>query len=144
MKGKYLLGAQVILFLLLIYFSNLPLIFTNGLLIILLALAAGLGLYSIYNMGLDTFSPFPEPKKGSKHIQTGAYKFIRHPMYTGLILFGLILVLSNPELLNTITYLVLIYVLDAKATYEEKFLEKVYPTYKDYTENTKKFIPFIY
>lgn len=144
MKGKYLLAAQVILFLLLIYFSDFPLLFTNAFLLILFALAAGLGLYSIYNMGFDTLSPFPEPKKGSKHVQEGAYKFMRHPMYTALIIFGLAFVLSSPEFLNTITYLILIYILDTKAAYEESFLIKLHPTYKAYIENTKKFIPFIY
>ena len=144
MKSKYLLTAQVILFLLLIYFVDLPLIFTNGFLLILLALAASLGLYSIYNLGFDNLSTFPEPKKGARHVQEGAYKFIRHPMYTSLIIFGLIFVLSNPGFLNTIIYLILIYVLDTKASYEEGFLAKIYPTYKTYAENTKKFIPFVY
>ncbi len=144
MKGKYLLAGQVILFLILIYFSNFSLLFTNGFLLVLFALAVGLGLYSIYNMGFDTLSPFPEPKKGGKHVQEGAYKFMRHPMYTALIIFGLSFVLSSPELLNTITYLILIYILDAKASYEEGFLIKIYPTYEVYLENTKKFIPFIY
>ncbi len=132
------------MFLLLIYFVDLPLIFTNGFLLILLALAASLGLYSIYNLGFDNLSPFPEPKKGARHVQEGAYKFIRHPMYTSLIIFGLIFVLSNPGFLNTIIYLILIYVLDTKASYEEGFLAKIYPTYKTYAENTKKFIPFVY
>lgn len=65
-------------------------------------------------------------------------------MYTSLIIFGLIFVLSNPEFLNTVIYLILLYILDAKASYEERFLTKLYQTYKAYSENTKKFIPFIY
>jgi len=144
MKGKYLVVGEVILFILLIYLSNLSLIFTNGFLLILFALATVLGLYSVYIMGFDTLSPFPEPKKGARHIQEGAYRLIRHPMYTALIIYGLIFVLSNPEFLNTITYLVLICILDTKASYEETFLNKLYPTYKAYTKNTKKFIPFVY
>jgi protein-S-isoprenylcysteine O-methyltransferase Ste14 len=144
MKGKYLLYGQLILLIFLFYFTNLSLIFKNGFLAILFIFAMGLGLYSIYNMGLDTFSPFPEPKKGSKHIQTGAYKFIRHPMYTSIMILGLMLVLSNPQFLNTIIYIILLYILDAKATYEERFLLKLHPTYKEYTQKTSKFLPFVY
>lgn len=144
MKGKYFLWGQVILLILLFYFADLSQVFKNGFLEILFALALGLGLYSIYNMGLDTFSPYPEPKKGSKHVQAGAYKFIRHPMYTSLIILGLILVLSDPQFLNTIIYIILLYVLDAKAAYEESLLIKLYPTYKDYIQKTSKFLPFVY
>lgn len=144
MKGKYLLYGQLVLLILLFYFADFASIFKNGFLAILFALAIGLGLYSLYNMGLDTFSPYPEPKKGSKHIQAGAYKFIRHPMYTSIILLGLMLVLSDPQFLNTIIYIILLYVLDTKATYEESLLLKLYPTYKDYIQKTSKFLPFIY
>lgn len=144
MKGKYFFWGQVILLILLFYFANLSQVFKNGFLEILFALALSLGLYSIYNMGLDTFSPYPEPKKGSKHVQTGAYKFIRHPMYTSLIILGLMLVLSDPQFLNTIIYIILLYVLDAKAAYEETLLIKLYPTYKDYIQKTSKFLPFVY
>lgn len=144
MKGKYLLYGQLILLILLFYFSNFLMISKNGFLAVLFILAMGLLLYSVYNMGLDTFSPFPEPKKGSKHIQTGAYKFIRHPMYTGIIILGLMLVLSDPQFLNTIIYIILLYVLDAKATYEEGLLLKLYPTYKEYMLKTSKFFPFVY
>jgi len=30
-------------------------------------------------------SPFPSPKSGSHLIQNGIYKYIRHPMYTGIL-----------------------------------------------------------
>ncbi len=144
MKGKYLLYGQLVLLVLLFYFADPSLIFKNGFLAVLFILAIGLGLYSIYNMGLDTFSPYPEPKKGSKHVQTGAYRFIRHPMYTSLIILGLMLVLSDPQFLNTIVYIILLYVLDTKAAYEESFLLKLHPTYKEYIQKTSKFLPFVY
>ncbi len=144
MKGKYLFYGQLVLLVLLFYFADFSLIFKNGFLVILFILATGLGLYSIYNMGIDTFSPYPEPKKGSKHVQSGAYRFIRHPMYTSLIILGLMLVLSDPQFLNTIIYIILLYVLDAKGAYEESFLLKLYPTYKEYIQKTSKFLPFVY
>lgn len=144
MKDKYLFYGQLVLLILLFYFADLSSIFKNGFLSVLFIMAMGLGLYSLYNMGLDTFSLYPEPKKGSKHVQTGAYRFIRHPMYTSLIILGLLLVLSDPQFLNTIIYIILLYVLDAKATYEEGLLLKLHPTYKEYTQKTSKFLPFVY
>ena len=144
MKSKNLLISQLVLIALLFYFANFTLIFENLFLSILFALSVGLGLYSAYNMGLDTYTPFPEPQKGSRHVQEGVYKYMRHPMYTSLIVLGLMLVLTRPEFLNTIIYILLLYILDTKASFEEILLLKLHPTYKKYMETTKKFLPFIY
>ena len=144
MKGKFLLYSQLGLIVLLFYFGNFSKIFSTGLLSILFALGAILGLYAFYNLGLDTYTPFAEPRREGKHVQTGAYQFIRHPMYTAVMVIGLTLLFSNPNFTSAIIFLLLIYVLDQKATIEEEFLTKLHPTYKAYAQNTKKFIPYLY
>ena len=144
MKGKFLLYAQIFLLLALFYFDSLTKVFTYPPATIIFAVGLLLAIWSFYNLGLDTYTPFPEPKREGKHVQTGAYAYARHPMYAGIMLLGLALILANPNFLSTIIYLLLIYVLDAKATVEEVYLQKMHPTYKTYSQKTKKFIPYIY
>jgi len=144
MKNKYLLYAQIVLTILLFYFGNFAQIFKNPALAIIFTAGALLALYSFYNLGLDTFTPFPEPRNEGKHVQVGTYKYVRHPMYTAIILIALSLALSSLSFVAIIIFLLLIYVLDQKASLEEKFLTKLHPTYKVYAQKTKKFIPFVY
>lgn len=144
MKDKYLLYAQIVLIVLLFYFGNFARIFNSPALAVIFTTGALLALYSFYNLGLDTFTPFPEPKKEGKHVQSGAYKYMRHPMYFGIVLIALSLLLSSPSFPAAVLFLLLIYVLDTKATLEEEFLTKLHPTYKNYAEKTKKFVPFLY
>ncbi len=144
MKGKSLLYAQIILILLLFYLGSFPQIFKSLLLTVIFALGALLGVWSAYNLGLDTFTQFPEPRNEGKHVQVGTYKYVRHPMYTAIILIALSLALSSLSFVAIIIFLLLIYVLDQKASLEEKFLTKLHPTYKVYAQKTKKFIPFVY
>lgn len=144
MVSKYLLFAQLVLVLLLFYFGNIANILNHGVLTITFTVGMVLGLWALCNMGLDTFSPFPEPKSGGKHVQSGVYKYIRHPMYTAITLLGASLFFSSPNFTTLIIYMTLLYVLDAKAILEEKLLSKVYKEYDTYQKKTKKFIPYIY
>lgn len=144
MKGKFLLYSQLVLIILLFYLGNFSQIFSNTVLTVIFIAGIALALWAFYNLGLDTFTPFPEPKKEGKHVQTGSYKYVRHPMYTALGLIGLSLLASSPNFPSAIIFLLLIYVLDTKSSLEEEYLQKIHPTYKTYSEKTKKFIPYIY
>lgn len=144
MKGKFLLYAQLVLLILLFYLGNFGRIFTNPAVAVIFASGVLLGLWAFYNLGLDTYTPFAEPKKEGKHVQSGTYKYIRHPMYTAILIIGFSLLLSSAAFPSAIIYLLLLYVLETKATQEEGYLEKLHPTYKTYAQKTKKFIPYIY
>ena len=144
MSGKFLLYAQIVLILLLFLFSVPSAIFKNTAVSTIFTAGLLLGIWSLYNLGLDTYTPFPEPKKEGKHVQGGAYKYARHPMYTAVMIIGLALLASSPTLYSAIIYLVLIFILDQKATVEEKYLQKMHPTYEAYAQKVKKFIPYFY
>ena len=144
MKDKPLFYAQIVLIILLFYFGSFPSIFRNPPLTVIFTIGALLSVWSAYNLGLDTYTPFPQPRSTSKHVQEGLYKYIRHPMYLAVMLIGLAFLLSNPSFPATIIYLLLIYILDQKATLEEEYLKKIHPTYKSYAQKTKKFVPCLY
>lgn len=144
MEGKYLLYLEIFLLLLLFYMGNSAVIFTSAILTIITIAGLLLALWSFYNMGSKNFSPFPQPRKNGKIVQAGPYKYIRHPMYTGLVLVATALFLSNLNFINFLLFALFAYILDQKATLEEKLLLKMHKEYETYQKTTKRFLPYIY
>jgi len=88
-------------------------------------------------------SPFPTPKKNTALLQNGLFKYIRHPIYTGIILFFTgysVYQNSFYKLAISMLILVLFYF---KSNYEEQRLEQNFPDYKLYKSKTGKFFPWI-
>ncbi|MBI2449355.1 isoprenylcysteine carboxylmethyltransferase family protein [Candidatus Pacearchaeota archaeon] len=113
----------------------------------LLLMAAGFGLrqWSIKTLG-RFFTPIVSVHSDHKLIQSGPYKYMRHPSYTGLFLelVGVAFALSN--LFATIT--VMIFFLPAimyRIMVEEYLLgEHFGKNYESYKQRTKRLIPFVY
>jgi len=88
-------------------------------------------------------SALPEPVRGKKVICSGPYRFVRHPMYFGLLTWGLGKVFSSPELFVTALYLMLFGILFFKIRYEEGLLRTHYFEYQEYSAKTAGLIPFL-
>lgn len=83
----------------------------------------------------------PTPTAQAKLITGGAFRYIRHPIYTGIILgsIGLALAYGNYGMFVTgIALLILFYV---KSMYEETRLTERFPDYKAYQKKTWRFFP---
>jgi protein-S-isoprenylcysteine O-methyltransferase Ste14 len=77
-------------------------------------------------------------------VKRGAYKYIRHPLYSSLLLFGWGVFLKNPSVFPAITVLVASVFLVATARVEEAENRQKFGTeYADYMKTTKMFIPFL-
>ena len=79
-------------------------------------------------------------------LQTGLYKFLRHPSYTGSLLsflgFGLSL---NNWLSLAIVFIPTLFAMIHRINIEEKVLKQQFgKQYLDYIAKTKRLIPFIY
>ena len=88
-------------------------------------------------------SPFPSPKSGSQLIQNGLYKYIRHPIYTGILMLlsgYSFYVTSGYKLLITLLLLILFIF---KSRYEENRLALVFKSYSEYKKTTGRFLPKI-
>lgn len=83
----------------------------------------------------------PIPRAEAQLVQTGIYKYIRHPMYTAVITIGAAIMLGNPTLLTMIVWVLLILVLLNKAHYEDELLAKKYSAAKQYQAVTGAFLP---
>ena len=102
----------------------------------------GIGIVMLSMIQLNIhLSPFPSPKKGSKLVEKGLYKYVRHPIYSGILiaLFGYGLYTSSSyKLIISFILFVLFYY---KSRYEEKRLTHTFSDYKSYQKTTGRFFP---
>lgn len=89
-------------------------------------------------------SPFPSPKERSVLVQTGLYKFIRHPIYTGIlcVVFGYGFYIGSFFKLIIATAIYILF--HFKSRYEEKKLLDFFEDYKTYKESTGRFLPHFF
>lgn len=87
---------------------------------------------------------FPKPKQGSRLIQAGIYRWVRHPLYTSLMLLSAGWGLLWCSSLALLTTGVLALFLNAKAVREEGWLREQFTDYADYERRVRRFIPGIY
>lgn len=88
-------------------------------------------------------TPFPTPKDSGELIKTGLYKFIRHPIYTGIILTVTGYGLYRESLWKLLVGILLWLLFYSKSRYEEALLKRRYKDYEDYMKTTGRFFPFI-
>ena len=89
----------------------------------------------------ENLTPFPTPKENASLVMTGVYHYLRHPIYTGILLAMTgytIYTLSVERLLFTIAMFV---VFHYKSKLEEELLFEKFPHYEDYMARTGRFIP---
>jgi len=102
-----------------------------------------IGLWSALLLNKN-FSVLPVPVKSAVLVKSGPYKYVRHPIYTIVILLGFIWIAGKFSIVNLIVWFVLIGVFIVKLNYEEELLSDKFTDYKNYKSYSKKLIPFIY
>jgi len=110
---------------------------------LLLASGLALGLAGVLNLGRN-LTPFITPRTGSVLREEGAYRLVRHPIYSGLLqmAFGWGLWVGG---CLTLSYsLLLLLLFDRKARREEEILRGIFPGYDAYARRVRRLIPFIY
>jgi protein-S-isoprenylcysteine O-methyltransferase Ste14 len=100
--------------------------------------------WALVSMGRGTFRVMPEPAANAQLTQSGPYQWLRHPMYSAVLLAALGAAISHASLGHWLILLALIVVLLLKIHREEQYLLATYDEYSDYTTRTKALIPFIY
>jgi len=88
-------------------------------------------------------TPFPTPKASGTLIQTGLYRYVRHPIYSGIIVMAIgfgVFQESAWKLALGVMLWILFYF---KSRYEETLLVKQYPDYEQYRAHSSRFFPFL-
>ncbi len=109
----------------------------------LLALSLIVGGMAIINMKPSNLNIVPTLKHKHQLITNGIYSYIRHPMYSSVLLFCMALMLSNMHLIAQLVMLTLLIDLILKSNLEEKLLSQRFDKYQNYKENTGRFLPFL-
>jgi len=102
-----------------------------GILLVILAFASLRGAIQIA----------PEPKRGAQLVASGVYKYMRHPIYTGIIFCVIGLFLRQPSIWVAVATALVVIFLFFKARFEEKLLLAAYPGYADYRRRTWGLFP---
>ncbi len=121
-----------------------PLAARDPLCLALEAAALLLGIWAVASMRIGNFGIRPDVRPGARFVRRGPYRFIRHPMYTALLLATLAVVIDRPTLLRWIVWCMLLLVLCAKLRFEERLLAERFPEYAAYRSATKRLIPYLY
>ena len=108
--------------------------------LVLMALASVVLLVSFVALG-NSLTASPLPKQRGQLVTTGLYAYVRHPIYSGLLLLSLGVVLDAGWWPQLVVALMLFLLLRIKAQFEESLLRKAYPKYASYALKTPMFFP---
>jgi protein-S-isoprenylcysteine O-methyltransferase Ste14 len=110
---------------------------------VLLALGGLVSLFGVMQLGAN-LTPLPRPKDGAKLVVAGMYRFVRHPIYLGVILIAAGFALFVHGWLTLVEALILALFLDIKSRHEEVWLCQHFQEYEAYQRRVRKLIPFLY
>ncbi len=86
----------------------------------------------------------PRPRENAHMVEHGAYHWVRHPIYSGIILGAFGLGLLRGGWLSMLYALILFLFFDVKSRREEIWLREKYDNYEAYQQRVRKLIPFLY
>ena len=103
---------------------------------------AGLVLVVVGALGLGRgLTAMPLPNEHARLRTGGLYRWVRHPIYSGLLLFALCRTVVSGSLHTAAAFALLAILLTAKARWEESRLVERFPDYPDYASRTGRFVP---
>ncbi len=88
-----------------------------------------------------SLTPTPVPKDTAELQTTGLYAYVRHPIYSGVLVIVVGLVVGSENIWKLALGLFTIVFFNVKARWEESRLAERYPTYSEYCANTPRFVP---
>ncbi len=102
-----------------------------------------IALIAAINLGKN-LTPLPRPKENAELIQRGLYRFVRHPIYFGVIVLSLGWGLIQQSALVWLYVLIIAIFFDIKSRKEEQWLVERFSAYVGYQGRVRKLIPWIY
>jgi len=133
--------------------SDLPLYFTRRFLptnfaidvlgVMLVLAGLGLSIWARLNLG-DNWSGTVSLKENHSLVRTGPYKYVRHPIYSGILLgiCGSSVVIG--EWRGLIGFAFALGALAHKSKAEERIMRQTFPEYEEYAAKTAALVPFVF
>lgn len=108
----------------------------------LAAIVAGLVVVSAAALGLGpALTASPVPAQQGRLTTSGLYRWVRHPIYSGVLLIVIGLAARSGNGITAALTAVAVGFFNIKAAWEESQLARRYPDYQAYAEKTPRFVP---
>ena len=123
--------------------SDYPSFWLRGVGIALFVMGGFVGIAGTMSLGRNR-TPYPVPVSHARLVQEGIFGYIRHPLYSCLIVLGLAwaaIWLSWATLINSILLAILLYL---KAGLEERKLLLQFADYREYQRRVSRFLPKLF
>jgi protein-S-isoprenylcysteine O-methyltransferase Ste14 len=112
----------------------------TGLGYLLMFVGGALGIWAGVNLGRGlTQSPLPNGAIGL--VTKGPYRFVRHPMYSALMILSIGIAIEAGSVPVWVAVVGLGLLFAVKARWEEAHLIGAFPGYADYIKSTPRFVP---
>jgi protein-S-isoprenylcysteine O-methyltransferase Ste14 len=103
-----------------------------------------IGLWAVQTMHLGRFNIVPDPRDDAQLVETGPYRWIRHPMYAAILWVMIPMVLADMSLERLGWLGLLLVTLLVKLHYEEFLLKRRFVDYAAYQQRTHKLLPRVF
>lgn len=118
-------------------------LFSDSIVVIAIQVFAALLMaWARVTFGARSFHAAADPTPGGV-VDTGPYRYVRHPIYAAAILFSWASVLSHVSALGILLRLAITAAMWTRALLEEPLLRARYPEYAEYASRTRRMIPFV-
>lgn len=112
--------------------------------LVLFALGLLVFAWAVASLGAHNFTVLPAPRVGNTLTNAGIYRFLRHPMYTAVLLCGIAVSFGAPSVPRWIALAVCAVVLVIKVRYEEALLTTRYSDYPERMKGVARLVPFVW
>jgi len=110
---------------------------------LLFAAGGAVGLAGGIHLG-ENLTAFPRPKEDAQLVESGIYRWVRHPLYLSVMLASWAWALLFQSAAAGICAALIVLFLDAKARREECWLRATFPGYEAYARRVNRFVPGLY
>ena len=88
-----------------------------------------------------SLTPMPSPRAGAALVTSGVYHWVRHPVYSGLLVWAFGMAIATASGLHFVLFGLLWVFFHAKAAHEERMLTQTFGGYTEYAARTPRFFP---
>jgi protein-S-isoprenylcysteine O-methyltransferase Ste14 len=120
---------------------------SNSIAVVLLLTGSGILAVSFYTFDKMEFLGLRKPKENeqSKLVISGIYKYMRHPLYSGIFFLVSGVLLLHPTVAIALFFAISVLYIEIGSRLEEKKLtEEFGQAYSTYAENVKRYFPYLY
>ncbi len=144
MRNNILLVSQILFAIYIIFISGPFIIFSVPFVAIQIVCILVI-FWAILTIRLNKHQVSKSVKQGTYLLKEGPYEFIRHPIYTGLLLSLLTYIQEYLSIERGLAFLLFVILAFVRISIDERLNEAHFKhEYIEYKKKTKKLIPFIY